>query len=57
MRLSTNAADYSSLLARLERLTPDASRRGGGTLAAPEMLRHLIDSFQAVTGARVAQAW
>ena len=56
MHLISNTADYSSLLARFERLTPDASRRWG-TLAAPEMLRHLIDSFQAVTGARVAQAW
>ena len=55
MHLITNAADCSSLLARLERLTPDASRRWG-TLTAPEMLRHLIDSFQAVTGARVASA-
>ena len=56
MHLITNAAVYSSLLARLQRLTPDASRRGGGTLAAPEMQRHLIDSVRAVTGARVASA-
>lgn len=45
----------SALRQRLERLTPESVRQWG-TPTPPEMLRHLFDSFQAVTGARGASA-
>ena len=42
----------TQLLDRLARLTPTSSRQWG-TLSAPEMLRHLIDSFDGCTGRRM----
>ncbi|MEO7965732.1 MAG: hypothetical protein ABIT38_17620, partial [Gemmatimonadaceae bacterium] len=41
----------NELVERLGRLTPDSARRWG-TLTAPEALRHMIDSFDGVTGKR-----
>ncbi len=43
--------DTSRLRARLAALRPDAPRRWG-TMSTGEMLRHLVDSFDAVLGQR-----
>jgi hypothetical protein len=44
-----NTTDCNSLLARLHRLTPDATARWG-KMTAPRMVCHLSDSVRVITG-------
>lgn len=48
-----NTATATELIARIERLTPETSRRWG-TMTAHEMLCHLADSFRSMLGERQA---
>lgn len=49
MRTVWNDADYRSLLARLDRLTPETAARWG-KFTAPQMVCHLADCLKMATG-------